>query len=95
VTAMRRVIIQYKYFFEAFLFFPIPYFEDILLGTLLIVVLIFRPSGLIPEKLLYIPGVNYRGLVREEAKVDWRTAPKARAKGGGRLKLGRRKEATS
>lgn len=96
VTAMRRAIIQYKWFMEVFLFFPVAYFEEVMLGTLLIVVLIFRPSGLIPEKLLYIPGVNYRGLVREEAKVDWRAAPKARGKAeGGRFKLGRKKEAAS
>jgi branched-chain amino acid transport system permease protein len=80
ITAIRRIIIVYKWFFDAYLFFPIAYFEQILLGALLIVVMIFRPNGLIPEKLLYIPGINYRQLVREEVKVDWRTAPKARGK---------------
>jgi len=93
VTAMRRFIIQYKWYFEAFLFFPVAYLEEILLGTLLLVVLIFRPSGLIPEKLLYIPGLNYGRLVREETKVDWRAAPKAKAKSGGRFKLGRKEAA--
>jgi branched-chain amino acid transport system permease protein len=77
IVAMRRVIIVSKWFFDAVLFFPPAYFEQILLGTLLIVVMVFRPNGLIPEKLLYIPGINYRQLVREEIKVDWRTAPKA------------------
>jgi len=79
IVAMRRVIIVSKWFFDTVLFFPISYFEQILLGALLIVVMMFRPSGIIPEKLLYIPGINYRQLVREEAKVDWRTAPKAKA----------------
>jgi len=91
VVAMRRVIIVYKWFFMKFIFFPMSYFEQILLGTLLIVIMIFRPSGLIPEKLLYIPGVNYKKMVREEVKVDWRAAPKART-GGGRFKLWGRKE---
>ena len=94
VIAMRRIIIVYKWFFAKILFFPVSYFEQILLGTLLIVVMIFRPSGLIPEKLLYIPGINYRQLVREEVKVDWRTATKARTRGG-RFKLWRRKEGGS
>jgi hypothetical protein len=34
--------------------------------------MIFRPNGLIPEKLLYIPGLKYGELVKEEKKVDWR-----------------------
>lgn len=78
VVAMRRVIIVSKWFFDELLFFPISYFENILLGTLLLIIMIFRPSGLIPEKLLYIPGINYRRLVREEVAVDWRAAPKAK-----------------
>lgn len=93
IVAMRRIIIVSKWFFDAYLFFPISYFEKILLGTLLIVVMIFRPSGLIPEKLLYIPGINYRRLVREETPVDWRSAPKARGEGVRRLGLfGRKKK---
>ncbi|HUS79505.1 MAG TPA: branched-chain amino acid ABC transporter permease [Patescibacteria group bacterium] len=84
VTALRRIIIVYKWVFDRMLFFPISYFERLLLGTLLIVVMIVRPNGLIPEKLLYIPGINYRQLVREQVPVDWRSAPKAsKASGGG------------
>lgn len=86
IVAMRRVIIVQKWFFDKIFFFPIAFFESILLGTLLLVVMIFRPSGIIPEKLLYIPGINYGRMVREEVKVDWRTAPKA-GTGGGRFKL--------
>ena len=83
VVAMRRVIIVNKWFLQEVFFFPIAYFESILLGVLLIVVIIFRPNGLIPEKLLYIPGVNYRRLVDEEVVVDWRSAPKARGVSSG------------
>ncbi len=78
VVAMRRVIIVSKWFFDQVFFFPVVYFENILLGTLLLIIMIFRPSGLIPEKLLYIPGINYQKLVREEVDVDWRVAPTAR-----------------
>jgi branched-chain amino acid transport system permease protein len=82
IIALRRLIIVYKFEIQQFFFFPISYLEDVLLGGLLVVVMIFRPSGLIPEKLLYIPGVNYAKMVKEEVKVDWRAAPKARAKKG-------------
>ena len=92
IVAMRRTIIISKWFFDTILFFPVSYFEQILLGSLLIVVMIVRPNGLIPEKLLYIPGINYRQLVKEEAEVDWRTAPKARASRTRGLNLRRKKE---
>jgi branched-chain amino acid transport system permease protein len=95
VVAMRRIIIVSKWFFDQFLFFPISYFENILLGTLLLIIMIFRPSGLIPEKLLYIPGINYRRLVMEEVAVDWRTAKKTQGRGGKRRGLfSRKKEET-
>ena len=83
VVAMRRVIIVNKWFLQEIFFFPVAYFEQILLGVLLISVIMFRPNGLIPEKLLYIPGVNYRRLVDEEVVVDWRGAPKARGASSG------------
>lgn len=82
IIALRRIIIVYKFEIQQYFFFPISYLEDILLGGLLVVVMIFRPNGLIPEKLLYIPGVNYAKMVKEEVKVDWRSAPKARVKKG-------------
>ncbi|MBS7619142.1 branched-chain amino acid ABC transporter permease [Candidatus Bathyarchaeota archaeon] len=91
IIALRRIIIVYKFNIESLIFFPISYFEEILLGVLLIVVMIFRPSGLIPEKLLYIPGLNYSKLVREEVKVDWRAATKAR-KGKSRFSFRRKEE---
>lgn len=83
VVAMRRVIIVNKWFLQSALFFPVAYFESILLGFLLIAVIIFRPDGIIPEKLLYVPGVNYGKLIQEEVKVDWRSAPKARGTSSG------------
>jgi branched-chain amino acid transport system permease protein len=80
IIALRRVIIVFKFEIQSFFFFPVSYIEDIILGGLLVVVMIFRPSGLIPEKLLYVPGVNYAKMVKEDVKVDWRAAPKARVK---------------
>jgi len=72
ITAMRRIIIVNKWFLQSVFFFPVAYFEAVLLGLLLIAVIMFRPNGLIPEKLLYIPGVNYTLMVQEELEVDWR-----------------------
>jgi len=94
IIALRRVIIVYKFEIQSIVFFPITYLEDIILGTLLIVVMIFRPSGLIPEKLLYVPGINYSKMVREEVKVDWRAAPKAGTKSS-RFSLRGKKEAST
>jgi branched-chain amino acid transport system permease protein len=71
IIAMRRLIIIYKWNLASFIWYPIVLFESQLLGVLLLIVLIFRPNGLIPEKLLRIPGINYKRLVREETKVDW------------------------
>lgn len=83
VTAMRRIIIVEKWLIESLFFFPVAYFESVLLGALLLLVIMFRPNGLIPEKLLYIPGVNYTQMVKEDVKVDWRSAPKARGSSSG------------
>ena len=78
ITIIRRAIIVLKFNYTQYFFFPISYLEDIVLGGLLVIVMIFRPNGLIPEKLLYIPGVNYAKMIKEEVKVDWRAAPKSR-----------------
>jgi len=77
VTSMRRIIIVYKWVFERFLFFPVAFFERILLGLLLLVFIIFRPQGLIPEKLLST-GINYKKLISEEEKVDWTVVKKTK-----------------
>lgn len=73
VISMRRLIIVYKWFFDQYLFFPVSYFENVLLGLFLIIIMIFRPNGLIPEKLLRIPGIDYKKLVMDETSVDWRS----------------------
>ena len=76
IVAMRRVIIVNKWVLQQLFFFPVAYFESILLGVLLVGVIMFRPNGLIPEKLLYIPGVNYTMMVQEEVEIDWKDALK-------------------
>lgn len=83
IVAMRRVIIVNKWFLQSIFFFPVAYFESVLLGVLLILVIMFRPNGLIPEKLLYIPGINYTQMVQEKVHVDWRAAPTSRGSTSG------------
>ena len=73
IIAMRRLIIVFKWQIAKFVWYPITIFEQQLLAVLLLLVMIFRPNGLIPEKLLRIPGIEYKRLVREETTVDWRT----------------------
>ena len=73
VISMRRLIIVYKWFFDQYLFFPVSYFENVLLGLFLIIIMIFRPNGLIPEKLLRIPGIDYKELVMDTSSVNWRS----------------------
>jgi branched-chain amino acid transport system permease protein len=80
IIAMRRLIIIYKWNLASVIWYPITLFESQLLGMLLLIVMIFRPNGLIPEKLLRIPGINYKRLVQEEAKVDWQVERIQKAK---------------
>jgi ABC-type branched-subunit amino acid transport system permease subunit len=44
----------------------IGYIENIILGGVLLIFLIFKPGGLVPEKVLMIRGVNYKGILRGE-----------------------------
>ena len=46
----------------------INYFEDMILGGLLLIFLIFKPRGLVPEKNLVIKGVNYIELITGKKK---------------------------
>lgn len=50
----------------------INYFEDIILGSLLLLFLMFKPRGLVPEKNLVIKGVNYIDILmgKEKTKKD-------------------------
>jgi len=45
------------------------YFERIILSILLLLSMIYRPRGIVPEKNLRIPGINYSGIVLEKEKT--------------------------
>ena len=44
-------------------------FEDMILGAFLIIFMIYKPRGLVPEKSLHIKGVNYVGIIRDESRA--------------------------
>jgi len=48
-TALRKLIVFYKYSF-AFLPFDVVWLEYLTLGTILLIILLFRPTGLVKEK---------------------------------------------
>ncbi len=43
-------------------------FDDLIMGAFLILVMIYRPRGLLPEKSLSINGVDYVGIMRDEPR---------------------------
>ncbi len=59
----------------------IPAFEGMLLATLLLLFFVFKPMGIIPEKKLRIPGINYKDIIWNPAKYTaphtptWRKKP--------------------
>jgi branched-chain amino acid transport system permease protein len=66
VMALRYSITAYRYALYEFLFFPVAYLDSLLLGALMIIFLIFRPQGLIPERPHRVLGMKYRELLSEE-----------------------------
>jgi branched-chain amino acid transport system permease protein len=66
IIGMREAILIFKFEIGAMLFFPISYLEDVLLGGLILIVLIWLPRGLIPEKRKQIRGIAYGDLVDED-----------------------------
>ena len=58
VILTRRMIIYYKHYFEAYVPFEVIWLEQIMLGLALILIMVFRPQGLIPEKPTRIRGLT-------------------------------------
>jgi branched-chain amino acid transport system permease protein len=49
-TALRRLIDFFKGFLDPFVPFSVVWLDPLLLGTILILILMYRPGGLVPEK---------------------------------------------
>ena len=70
ITLVRRLIIYYKHYFEVYLPFQVIWLEQIMLGLTLILIIMLRPQGLIPEKPTRVRGLPRKLLqkLREESK---------------------------
>jgi branched-chain amino acid transport system permease protein len=60
VISARKLIIFIKHDFEVIFPFSVVWLEQIFLGITLILFIIFRPQGLLPEKPTKIRGINYK-----------------------------------
>jgi branched-chain amino acid transport system permease protein len=76
VIAMRRLITIYKWEINQFFWFPIAFLEQVILGVVLLVILMFKPEGLIPEKALHIRGIDYNKIIEEDIRIDWKQEKK-------------------
>jgi branched-chain amino acid transport system permease protein len=57
--ALRRLIIFFKHDIEIFVPFQVQWLEQIMTGVMLLLIIIFRPQGLLPEKPTKMRGLNY------------------------------------
>jgi len=61
VILLRRFIIYYKHSLEQYIPFSVVWLESILLGVALILIITFRPEGLLPERPIVVRGIkDYR-----------------------------------
>ena len=56
---LRRLIIFYKHSIEAYVPFQVQWLEQIMIGLMLLLIIVFRPQGLIPERPTKMRGLNY------------------------------------
>jgi len=68
ILTTRRIIIYYKHYFEAYIPFEVIWLEQIMLGLALILIMIFRPQGLIPEKPTRVRGLPTKLLQKPREK---------------------------
>lgn len=62
---LRRLIIFFKHDIEIFVPFQVQWLEQILTGVMLLMIIIFRPQGLLPEKPTKMRGLDYDGFHNE------------------------------
>ena len=78
---LRRLIIFYKHSIEAYVPFQVQWLEQIMIGIMLLLIIIFRPQGLIPERPTKMRGLNYQQ-VEEEIREKGIKVPEKQAKRG-------------
>jgi len=58
-VTLRRLIIFYKHNIEIYVPFQVQWLEQIMTGTMLLLIILFRPQGLLPEKPTKMRGLDY------------------------------------
>ncbi len=66
---VRRIIIYYKHNIEAYVPFQVQWLEQILIGLALLIIIMFHPQGLIPEKPTKMRGLNYENIRKKLESV--------------------------
>jgi len=56
---VRRMIIYYKHSIEIYVPFQVQWLEQIMIGVALLMIIVFRPQGLLPEKPTKMRGLDY------------------------------------
>jgi branched-chain amino acid transport system permease protein len=81
---LRRLIIFYKHSIEAYVPFQVQWLEQIMIGIMLLLIIIFRPQGLIPERPTKMRGLNYEQ-VEDEFREKGIKLPEKQAERGSTL----------
>ena len=94
--ALRRLIIFFKHDIEIYVPFQVQWLEQIMTGVMLLLIIIFRPQGLLPEKPTKMRGLDY-GRFHDELGKKGVKVPERRAEKANILQrlLSVRKKATS
>jgi len=78
---LRRLIIFFKHDIEIFVPFQVQWLEQIMTGVMLLLIIIFRPQGLLPEKPTKMRGLNYEKF-HDELENKGVKVPEKKAKKG-------------
>lgn len=76
---LRRLIIFYKHNIEIFVPFQVQWLEQIMTGAMLLLIILFRPQGLLPEKPIKMRGLDYDKL-HDELENKGVKVPEKKAK---------------
>jgi len=78
-VTLRRLIIFYKHDIEIFVPFQVQWLEQIMSGAMLLLIILFRPQGLLPEKPIKMSGLDYDKL-HDELENKGIKVPEKKAK---------------
>jgi branched-chain amino acid transport system permease protein len=78
--SFRRLIIFYKHNIEVYVPFQVQWLEQILIGVMLLLIIMFRPQGLLPEKPTKMRGLDYERFHDEMESKNVKVPPKRAAR---------------